>query len=193
MITVAEVKALIPKLNDAEYTSPIETRIQGAENRLCQLCNDHFLKIGAVAGYFINFSAAGIVFSATANTITSTVQTFTDYQFAAGDNIYIRGSLKNDGHYTIKTVTAGVITLEDIYTLRDETSEGIVEVWYVDFPRELKSTLARMIEYEILIKPLINPAMASESIGGYSYSKDGKDYPGDILGELARYTRDQFV
>jgi hypothetical protein len=176
-----------------DYTTRIETLIPFVENKVCELCHQHFVKVGPVEGYYVAFEAAGLVFAATAKTITSTLQTFTSFQFAAGDNIYVRGSLKNDGHYTLKTVTAGVLTLEDLYTLRDETSQGIVEIYYCDIPRELKPVLARMVEYELLIKPLQNPGMASESIGGYSYSRDGREYPGEILGDLGPYTRSVFV
>ncbi|WP_432736110.1 hypothetical protein [Maridesulfovibrio sp. FT414] len=71
---------------------------------------------GRVAYYTKHMTAATIGFepgtSGAKDTITDSANGFIDAGFAAGQSLIVHGSAANSGHYLIKEVAAGVITLE---------------------------------------------------------------------------------
>lgn len=60
------------------------------------------------------------------DTITDSLSGFVTAGFVAGDTILVTGSVSNDGTYTVKTVTAGTLTLFAQYELTDESGPTVV-------------------------------------------------------------------
>jgi len=86
----------------------------GAISEIASVTSNTITKKGFLSG-------ATISFNATANTIVDSDSGFVTAGFAAGDKITVSGTTSNDGEYTIKTVVAGTITLDDDDSLTDET------------------------------------------------------------------------
>lgn len=197
IISVAEVKALVSSLNDAAYTTPISTQIPLIEEFIGEYCNNFFTKYEQ--GYRDDFTytdARDLTFANSGSTITDNndeIDFSTVHDFAVGDNIYIKGTRKNDGFYDIKTITDTIITVGDLYSLVNETSSENYLIWIflVDWPKALKMTAAQMIEYDILRKYNTDKSITSEKIGDYAvtFDKDsqGMAYPKQIMDDLNNY------
>lgn len=119
----------------------------------------------------------------TAKTITSTSDSFTD--FATDDDIYINRSYRNDGYYTIATVTDTVITVQEDIKDGDDN----IIIYLVDYPLSISNIAARMIGWDVL-KRNKTAGMDTERIGTYSYKLQeigGMGYPQDIANALKSY------
>lgn len=108
--------------------------------------------------------------------------------FAVGDTIYIQGSRRNDGYYTISALD---ITLQRIIVQEEvinETSNAFIYLCVV--PEGILDIIAEMVYYDIIKKPKMS-GIRSESIGTYSYTKETSgnslNYPDDILSGLESY------
>ncbi len=191
VITVAEVKALAPNLD--AYTTTIETQIPLIEEFIVEYCNNHFSRYEA--GYkndFTYIEGNDLTFAgATITDNTEELEFITTCKWAAGDNFYLLGSQKNDGHYDIKTITDTIITVGDLYSLiaEDSDKDYYINLALVKWPTPLKLTVAAMIEYNILYKYKVNKNINSEKIGDYSvsFTDDIKAYPSEILQSLTPY------
>lgn len=199
VVTRAEVRELISGLDSDTYNDSIDTQIPLVEDFITEYCNNHFTRYEQ--GYrddYTYFDATDLIFANSGSTITDNnddLNFSTDKRLAVGDDIYLMGSRKNDGHYDIKTITDTVITVGDLYELVDEsTTENYrVNIFLVFWPRSLKLTAAQMIEYNILYKYNSNKDVKSEKIGDYSVTFGGNDadtytpYPKQIMDTLAQY------
>jgi hypothetical protein len=106
--------------------------------------------------------------------------------FQIGDMIYIQGSTRNDGYYTIKTVTDTVIEINE--TFITETANCFVVLSSV--PPALLQIISKMIYFDVYVRLKIG-GLQSERIGTYSYSTQALDgglgYPRDITSGLDMY------
>ena len=196
IITVAEVKALVSDLNSDGYTAAITTQIPIVEADIVRITNNHFTRYED--GYKDDYtytSCQDLTFAVAGKTITdnnSEVNFSTDHSFAAGDNLYIQGTRKNDGHYTVSLLTDEVITVTE--TLIAETTSENYTVWMflVIWPLPLKNLAAQMIGYNILRKYNTDKNIKSEKIGDYavSFGNGGtsKSYPDEIMSQLDEWT-----
>lgn len=189
IITVQEVKYLLNYTND-DYDTRIRTWIPYVRDRAVKLCNNRFTNIQCRT-----YSATDLVFASTTNpTITTTDEGFTADNFKATMDVYVTGSLLNDGFYTISNVTSTVMTMTYPDALKDETisAEDItVTLTQVKFPEGIKPTIANMIRYD-MIDRMNRSGVKSEHIGNYAVTYEsnqtGVDYPGDIVAGLNIYS-----
>ena len=188
IITVQEVKYLLHYTDDT-YDTRIKTWIPYVRDRAVLLCNNKFTNDDCITE-----NADDLVFaSATNPTITTTDEGFTEDNFKANMDVYIKGSLLNDGFYTISTVTSTVMTLTTSDELSDETStaqDTTVTITQVKWPDGLKPIIANMIRYD-MIDRMGRSGVKSERIGNYAVTYEsgqtGVDYPGDIIAGLDIY------
>jgi len=188
LISLQEVKYLLNYTDDT-YDTRIKTLIPYMPERVALLCNNKFMNIDCRTT-----SADDIVFaSATNPTITTTDEGFTEDNFLADMDIYVEGSLLNDGFYTISTVTSTVMTLTTADELTDETvsTEDItITITQVKWPKGIKPIIANMIRYD-MIDRVGRSGVKSERIGNYAVtyesSQVGVDYPGDVVAGLDIY------
>lgn len=83
---------------------------------------------GRIALFDTHLMADTLAFVAASRTITDSGNGFVVAGFTAGQSLIVDGSGNNDGHYLIKTVEAGVITLADDAALVDEAAAAIIEI-----------------------------------------------------------------
>lgn len=196
LVTLAEVKAFISKLNSDAYTTAINLYIPIIENKIASICNNHFVNPPVksyVGSLYITSSygytaSDGFVFAAAGRTITRADADFLEAGFAAVDDIFIEGTYRNNGHFALQAAAETVLTVNSLYTIRDESQNTVQKIYVVYWPIELKPIAAQMIAHKILH---INDdtGMKSESIGDYSYTRDEVqgEFPQGILKDLARY------
>lgn len=107
------------------------------------------------------------------DTITDSNNGFLTAGFAVGDSITIQGSGSNDGDYTIKTVTAGTITLIDEDTLLTEAAGASVVVKHTNGGTWAEARFLTALSGR------------SVNIGGINYTYTGGEDTGTLTG-LAR-------
>lgn len=195
LVTVAEVKAYVSALNSDAYTTSIGTKIPIIENKICRLCNNHFIK-NQDDEYDYGWEHSDLfIFTASTKKMANASAAFLTAGFVAGDSIYITGSSKNDGHFEIETISETEITMDALYTIYDENKIGTPMVYYVSWPVDLKEIAANMIAFDILYRYGHDPGIKSESIDDYSYQREEVRgaYPQSILQELLQFTVPRFV
>jgi len=126
----------------------------------------------------------------TGGTIVIDGTNFSTYSFQDGDEIHIQDSKRNDGIYTASSVSSATITISTTQTLLVETEEAPVKITKMDVPKSLLPTIASMIKFKI-----DNPAgtVLSESLGDYSVTYGGGQYPAGIEKSLNKYRLVGFV
>jgi hypothetical protein len=136
---------------------------------------------------------ADIIFSG--DTLTRVGSGFDD-TFFTGDTLWIYGSRRNDGVYDISAVTDDAITVSPDVTL-DMTDDDVITLLSAVYPKLVQDIAARMVWFDVYVRPNRSPGLSSESIGSYSYSKmelvGGVDYPQDVIAGLGLYKRPKVV
>ena len=187
IITVRETKNLLNWTDDNRDTQ-IRTMIPYVRDTVSLICNTRFTNKKCETNY-----ANDIVFaSATNPTITTTDEGFTEDNFKANMDIYVVGSLLNDGFYNLNAVSSTVMTLQATDALQDEITSAqdtIVTITQVKWPESIKPVVANMLRYDIITR-MTRTGVKSERIGNYAatyFGASGMGYPDDILSGLYMY------
>lgn len=177
------------------FTSTYDTSIQNwlpyMPGRVCAICNNYFTTNQAFV------SGGDYTFSATTSIRTAEDSFTMDGNFVAGDDIYIKGTLRNDGFYILSEVSSVLakISVDAEYAEQAVVAENVdtedlrdVYIYFVKFPRELKPVVANMIRYDIFERAY-KKGIQAEKVGNYSVSYFraaglGYNYPDDIIGGL---------
>lgn len=168
---------------DIEEAGTIAT----VQDRVRRLCGNTF----TVPGISL---ASAVTFNATAGTIVAG-SSYESEGFAAGDEIYVSGSYRNDGYHTIASVTTTTITITSASSVVDELSGATVTVSLVRWPDDLAYTAAQMVKYDIEDRPERMAGLASQSLGPRSESYSDRatfGYPDDLLRLLDVHRRPTF-
>jgi len=132
-----------------------------------------------------------MTFNTTANTIIAQGNNFSDFNFLAGDDVFIYGSYRNDGYATVDNVDGETLTLTSAVSVIDELSGRSILVAVVKWPLEVKKIAARMIAYDYDVRPK-RKGLTSRSLGPLSESfgeqMDDDGYPLSITESLSKYT-----
>lgn len=105
-----------------------------------------------------------------------------------GDTIYVKGSRRNDGYFTVVAVDA----LLNMITVQEEIipEESNAFIFLCVVPDEVIKIAERMVYYDVMIRPK-QTGLKSESIGTYSYTKadagNSLNYPDDVIAGLESY------
>lgn len=182
--TRAEIKALL-QITDTTYDTLIDTLLPICQGHIFAYTGSHFGVVPINSAGTAMSGLSALTFAADGDTITDTAAGFPI--FTVGADIVIRGSLMNDGQYTVKTSTASVITVYE--SLLDESylSGQSVTIYLCKFPASLKLILANMIGFHIQNR---DAGVVSESISGAistTYSDDGGDYPAGVKNALNKF------
>ena len=113
MIVTATQVTVFANLTDAASAITDSGLIPVVQDRINWICNNYFTTDLYVKG--------PLTFNATARTVVTSGD-FTAAGFATDDEIYIYQSYRNDGYYTISTVTATTVTLVTGDAVVDELS-----------------------------------------------------------------------
>ena len=123
-----------------------------------------------------------MTFDPIAGTITASGNSFVDKNFMEADDIYVFNSYRNDGYYTVDTVSDKVLTLISGSDIKDELSGRTILISIVKWPLTVKSVAARMCAYDYDVRDKVSANIKSKSLGPLSESftegeKDTYGYP----------------
>ena len=152
-------------------------KIEVVQDRILTMCNQHFTTDMYLQG--------AVTFAATARTIVST-NSFVTAGFIATDDIYVRGSYRNDDVYTISSVTTVTLTLTTAASVVDEISGRSIFISVIKWPLAIKQTAALMVEYDTDNRSNNSEGLKSQSLGPWSesYSTNQWGYPDEMLSGL---------
>lgn len=179
VITLAQYKTLLGITDvDATRDARIEALIPQVEQDIVDYCNNPFRNTDVVYSGDVTPDETGGAYSFNGTA-------FTDVEFAAGDIIEVVGTIRNDGRFTISTITATKITVSEIVV---DEAEVEVLIYLVQFDTAVRLYAARMIAYQI--EHMANAGLNSETIKTYKYTRQEKDsffYPQEILTGLNKW------
>ncbi len=133
-----------------------------------------------------------VTFNATARTIVSTGGDYAANGIAAGDEVYVYGSYRNDGYYTVGSVSTATITLATGESVVDELSGASVIVATVRWPSDVAYIAAQMVKFDYDDRGKREGGAISRSLGPYSetFGEGGLSYgyPEPVINALSPYT-----
>jgi len=183
---------------DCTYDEKIDELIPVIQDRIALISNNYFV-IDKNLFEKLWDSGTAYTFAASDNSISNTCSTFVTSGFAAGDNIFVSGSFKNDGYYEISSLTETKMILTSANTIVDEALDRYVHILYVKWPKALKQIACDMIKFDITIRGKTT-GVKSESIGDYSVTYDKEKgslhkfgYPPDVIDGLDIVTSMRFI
>lgn len=147
-----------------------DTMIKAVQNNINLITGNYFLSDISVQ--------TSVTFDGSAGTITCGTDWGT-FGFAAGDEIYIYNSYRNDGYKTVASITTSIMTLASGSTVVAELSGANVIISLVQWPEGLKQVAAQMIAYDVDVRPSQTPGVTSRSLGPYSESFGGSNSRAD--------------
>lgn len=126
----------------------------------------------------IEVSGDGISFTASTKKIADTDAGFED--IIPGIEIYVSGTLLNDGFYTVSAATSSEITVSE--TLKDEVAGRTVTITNVVFSQALKLTLSKIIGFFLQNDPV---GYSSQTIGPLNWDfVNAGAIPQNLISEL---------
>ncbi len=133
-----------------------------------------------------------LTFNATARTIVAN-NSFESKNFLAGDDIFLYGSYRNDGYFTLDSVSGSTLTVISGQSVVDELSGRSILVSVVKWPIEVKKAAALMIAYDYDVRPKKSANLKSFTLGPYSETynasdeEDSNGYPKKLTDKLMPY------
>lgn len=129
-----------------------------------------------------------VTFNATAATIVSD-NSFEEENFSAGDDIYVYHSYRNDGYYTLDSVSGSTLTIASTASVVDELSGRSILISVVRWPSDIVYAAAQMVAYDYDVRPTRSAGVKSVSLGPWSESYGGiangaYGYPEDMWAPL---------
>lgn len=120
--------------------------------------------------------------------------------FQVGDLVSIEGALRNNIVGYITGASSGTVTLDNP-NIRNTVENAVM--FLSDIPKQVEQYISQMINYDVFLRPKPS-SLGGETIGNYSYSKEvlvknslirigSLDYPTDMVQNLARYKRVNYV
>ena len=152
------------------------------QDRINDYCFNQFVSEDIYLTDSMTFTAAAGTIAATASFVTAGL--------VADDEIYLYGSYRNDGYYTIASVTTSTITIESTESVVSELSGASILVSLVQWPAALAYVAAQMVKYDYDDRKTRAAGLTSQSLGprSESYGNAGTfGYPEEILGMLDQY------
>jgi hypothetical protein len=175
--TFTDISATTPEAITASGLIPI------VQDRIVTICNRAF-------GTGLERQTT-VTFNATAGTITSSSSDWAGDGFAAGDEIWVSNSYRNNGFYNVSSITGSVLTVLSTESVVDELSGRSVYFTVVDWPDELAYVAAWMVKFDYDDRKSRTAGVTARSLGPFSesYSDVGLTYgyPPEIIEQLNHY------
>jgi hypothetical protein len=133
-----------------------------------------------------------VTFNAAAGTIIADTGDYDSVNFLADDDIMVYNSYRNDGYFTLDTVSGSTLTIVSTGTVVDELSGASVLITVVRWPVAVKHVAALMVAYDYDIRPKKSGNVKSHSLGPFSETftsgaEDELGYPRKITDALIPY------
>ena len=188
LITVAKAKGILG-ITASTYDTQLGVLIPLVSYQVVySICQNRFVNEK------ITIQNSTFTFANTGATIVDSLEQFIVQKFPTGTgDIVIGGSLSNNGLYEVTSISASKITLNVTLmdkAIVDEAEGELIEIKYVQFPQELKLTVARWLWYLINARDS-SSGKISESVLSYSVSFIN-DIPPDIRKEFNAYKKLKF-
>lgn len=174
IISVEELRRYI---SSEEEDQALEGRLQALELLIRGYTNN-------------NFQARGVRCECDISGGTFISETFTPFE--VGDTVQVSGSARNNGLYTVRTVTDTTFTVSE--KTYDDIDAYVVKVAY---PADVKMGVVNLLKWELNNRDKVG--VQSESISRHSvtyYNMDGDNsimgYPKSLMGFLRPYMKARF-
>lgn len=186
LITKAEVKTRL-NITSTDYDDLIDAAIEDLTDwlpdYLCNLFINHNLKYQANT---LSFDTL---------TITDSEAQFVEEGFVSGQDVYVAGSLYNDGHYEIDTVSTTEMAMVSASFVIEDEGDSSPTIYLVQWAKGLKTVVSNMIKHQI--DQSSGGGAKAEKIGDYSITyketpfagSGASAYPSDIIGQLKPYRK----
>lgn len=179
--TLAEIKALLG-ITDTTYDTRITALIPMVEIDLLEECNNTFTNWSISFGGLCTITTAGGSYR-----INCADGKMDEADFATGDWIWLSGSTRNDEYYSIKSIDADYIEVNEALTA--QADESSMSLMLINIPAAIKIYFAKMVAWQLY--HVKDDGLQSESIGNYSYSRSAMasdaGYPSTLLGGLSKW------
>jgi hypothetical protein len=154
------------------------------QEKICMMTNNYFLT---------DLDAQdSVTFNATNRTIIASTANYGSVNFLAGDDIMVYGSYRNDGYFTLDSVSTSTLTVISGQAVVDELSGASVLISVVKWPVAVKHIAAQMVAYDYDVRPKKSGDVKSHSLGPFSETftsgdEDEMGYPRKITDGLVPY------
>lgn len=185
IITATAVTTYAPKISASAATITSSGLIPIVQERICMMTNNYFVTDLYLQDCY--------TFNATGRTIISVGgNSFDEKNFLAGDDIYVYRSYRNDGVYTLESVSGSTLTLISGSSVIDELSGRSILISVVKWPLPVVQVAAKMIYFDYDIRDKVSANIKSHSLGPFSESytdgeRDEWGYPMKITNLLSDY------
>jgi hypothetical protein len=139
---------------------------------------------------------ATVLFNSTARSITLDGNAYWEnYGFQAGDDFLVYRSWRNDGVYTINSLSNDVlivISSQSVINERFNNNNGpTIYFSVIKWPKDIQSIACEMIYFDSEIRPEVSANVKSNSFGPfsetYTVDSDNYGYPKNIIDKLDKY------
>jgi hypothetical protein len=180
IITLNECKSLLQLTTNAK-DSLIQELIPIVEQAIVDYCNDDF-----ILRSFDYILSSAIKFNNSDNSIE--LSNIYLSKLVANDTIRVFKSMRNDGAYTIDSVSTDKLILNSINTLTDEDENESVYITKIKYPIPLKFIAAQMVNYNL---EQINHGYIKETVDDHSWELAAltNGYPANLMSSLKTYRK----
>jgi hypothetical protein len=191
ILTATAVTIYAPKITASVSTIIANNYIPIVQERLCMMLNNYFTSDD------IEIEST-VLFNATARSIVlNTGVHWDDYGFQVNDDFMIYRSWRNDGIYTINSLsneTLIVITSQSVVNERFNNNNGpVIYFSLVRWPISIQQVAALMVYFDCDIRDKISGDIKSRSLGpfsetfGSSETDDMYGYPLKIIQSIEQF------
>lgn len=182
MILTATECTLLSNISASAVTISNSGLIPIVQEKIVMITNNYFLTDLDITDTFS--------FNTSARTIIAGGNSFEDKNFSAGDDIFIYRSYRNDGYFTVDSVSKLTLTLTLGSVVTPELSSKTIFISVVKWPASVKYVAAQMVAYDYDVRPSISSNIQSRSLGPLSESFVGTmdeeyGYPKKLLDQLS--------
>lgn len=184
MILTATECTLYSNISASAATITASNLIPIVQKRITMMLNNYFLTDLDLTDC--------MTFNTTARTVIASGNSFVEKNFIAGDDIFIYNSYRNDGYFTIDSVSDKTLTLASGQTVVDELSSRTILISVVKWPEDVKYIAAKMVAYDYDVRDNTPVNLKSYSLGPASKTftegeKDEFGYPKKLTEGLSDY------
>ncbi len=159
--------------------------IPSIQDRVCIICNNYFTSSDL-------YLESEVTFNATARTIIADGEDYDSVNLLAGEDVLISGSYRNDGVFTLSSVSGSTLTVISSQSVVDELSGASVLISLIKWPAPVKQAACQMIAYDYDVRPKQSANLKSHSLGPFSEnfttgSENPYGYPDTIMQMLTPY------
>lgn len=190
--TVDEIKTIIGIDHDTDtYDSFIAANLPAVQNYILAYTNNYFEN----PDVYVSGKAIAVK---SASTIQITGKGLVALGFFDGCDIYIKGSLNNNGLFKVVSIASDTFTIDSVDKLIDENSFKVAYIQRSDVPESIKLVAALMIQHLLRKHGLLSKEIEAERIGDYQISylkQQGGDsaYPPEVNYGLNAFCKAGFV